>query len=73
MDTFFISINVAHYNYIHNSSLSKHYLAHHNYNPSWVQRYLQRNYSTIDPAVFNAKLYGFLSSWKEACDDIKKN
>ncbi len=71
MDDFFVSIGVKYYNYIHHMETSSNYFLHHNYNISWVQRYIKREYASIDPVVINAKLNNQIISWSEACNEIK--
>ncbi len=68
MDEFFIFFGVTHYNYTHIDSTcqSKHFLFYHNYRESWVQRYIARNYETIDPAIIIAKLTNAISAWNQA-------
>lgn len=71
MDELFTSIGVKFYNYTPIID-DTHCITHHNYNQSWVQRYIKNEYARIDPAVVTGKATNSIKSWGESCTFAEK-
>ncbi len=63
---FLLSTGVKKYNY----TTFQQPIMHHNYDQSWCEKYMQRNFLEIDPAINITHIYNKMLSWKEVCSEM---